>query len=126
MRWLIVASVLIMAVSGAEAQPVTNPTVVPVSCSGTVVTGGTAVTPIAAQSVNSGFIIQNLDTAEPLWISFTGTAVAAAVGSFALPPGTATTYANVGMFVSPIYFGLGGALSVVAATSGHKFSCVKW
>jgi hypothetical protein len=117
---------LAFVVSPAAGQQITYPNVVPVNCSGTVVTGGTAVTPIAAASVDHGYIIQNLDTAEPLWISFTGTAVAASVGSFALAPGTATTYANAGIFTTPTYFAYGGAVSVVAATSGHKFNCVKW
>lgn len=98
----------------------------PVNCSGTVATGGTAVTPIAAGVVAHGFFIANVDTTEALWVSLTGTAAAATAGSFALPSGTATTFAGVGSFMTPPNFGTAAAVSVVAATAGHKFTCLLW
>lgn len=117
--------------SGTQTvQGVTN--VTPTDCSGTVVTGGTAVNAFAANPNIHGFTIANIDnvsgggSGEPVWISFTGTATAGAVGSYPLAPGAATTFASIGTFTTPIGFGSNKALSVNAATSGHKFSCTWW
>lgn len=95
-------------------------------CSGTVSTGGTAVNAFAAQTTLHGFTILNDDTSEPLWISFTTTAAAATAGSYPLAAATATTYAGANSFTSPPGFGTNHALSVVATTTGHKFSCTWW
>jgi len=96
------------------------------ACSATVVTGGTAVNAFTAQTTLHGFTIANIDTTEPLWISFTGTAAASGTDSYPLPAATATTFAGFGSFTAPPGFGLNHALSVVAATNGHKFSCTWW
>jgi hypothetical protein len=96
------------------------------ACSATVVTGGTAVNAFTAQTTLHGFTIANIDTTEVMWISFTGTAVASGTDSYPLPAATATTFAGFGSFTSPPGFGLNHALSVVAATNGHKFSCTWW
>ena len=98
----------------------------PVSCSGTVTTAATPVTPIAAQKAQNGFFLQNLDTTEPLWWSVTGPAAASTPGSFVLAANSATTFTGATIFITPQRFVLGGALSVVAATAGHKFSCIYW
>jgi hypothetical protein len=98
-------------------------------CSGTVVTGGTAVNAFTAQTTLHGFTIANYDTShndEVLWISFTTTAAASTAGSYPLPAPTATSFAGFGSFTAPPGFGLNHALSVVAATSGHAFSCTWW
>jgi hypothetical protein len=96
------------------------------ACSATVVTGGSAVNAFTAQTTLHGFTIANIDTTEPLWISFTGTAAASGTDSYPLPAATATTFAGYGSFTAPPGFGLNHALSVVAATNGHKFSCTWW
>lgn len=98
----------------------------PLDCSGAITTGGTAQNAFAATPNLHGFIIANIDTSEPLWISFTGTAAASASGSFPLSTATATTFVSTGSFSAPIGFGINTALSVVAATTSHKWSCVKW
>ena len=79
-----------------------------------------------ASGVKHGFVIANTDTTEVMWISFTGTATAGAAGSYPLAPATATTFSGLSSFSSPFGFGMNTALSVVAATSGHKFSCTRW
>jgi hypothetical protein len=131
MKRIGIAFVFLLSIAGCAiaqtSQPVTGaPNVTPTDCSGTVVTGGTAVNAFAASSTKHGFVIANLDVTEVMWISFTGTALAGAVGSYPLAPATATTFAGLSSFSSPIGFGIKNALSVVAATSAHKFSCTFW
>lgn len=96
----------------------------PKDCSGTIATGGTAQNAFAANPYINGFQILNLDSTEPLWISFTGTASAGATGSYPLPAATATTFVGAGSFYTVI--GFNTALSVVAATTSHKYSCTRW
>lgn len=98
----------------------------PLDCSGAIATGGTAQNAFTATPNLHGFIISNIDTSEPLWISFTGAAAAGASGSFPLSTATVTTFASAGSFSSPLGFGMNTALSIVAATTSHKYSCVKW
>lgn len=100
--------------------------VTPTDCSGTVTAGGTAQNAFAASATRHGFTIVNIDTTEPLWISFTGTAAASTSGSYPIAAATATTFASAGSFTSPIGLGMSTALSVVAATTGHKWSCTTW
>jgi hypothetical protein len=95
-------------------------------CSGTITSGGTAQNAFAAQTTLHGFTIANIDTTEPLWISFTTTAAASGAGSYPLPAATATTFAGFGSFTAPPGFGLNHALSVIAATTSHKFTCTWW
>jgi hypothetical protein len=95
-------------------------------CSGTVTTGGTAVNAFTAQTTLHGFTILNDDTTEPLWISFTTTAAASTAGSYPLAPATATSFAGASSFTSPPGFGTNHALSVIAATTAHKYSCTWW
>lgn len=97
--------------------------VTPTNCSGTITTGGTAQNAFTAQTTLHGFTIVNIDTTEPLWISFTTTAAATTVASYPLQAATATTFASPGSFTAPQGFGINTALSVVAATTGHKWSC---
>lgn len=113
--------------TGTTSQPVSlSANVTPTACGGTVVTGNTAVNAFTAQSTLHGFTIANIDTSEVLWISFTTTALASDVGSYPLGPATATTFAGLSSYSSPPGFGMNTALSVVAATDGHKFSCTRW
>jgi hypothetical protein len=115
---------LCLVLSGSAFAQNSNVNVTPTDCSGTVAVGGTAVNAFGVSSGRRAFQIANIDTSEVMWISFTGTAVAGAVGSFPLAPATVTTFAGLSSYYSP--FGFNTALSVVAATSGHKFSCTRW
>lgn len=120
---LIAALSLLSGQAFAQTKPVSN--VRPADCSGTITLGGTAQDAIAASNNGrNGFVIANIDTTEVMWISFTGTAAAAALGSYPLAPATATTFAALSSFYSGI--GYNTALSVVAATTGHKFTCTRW
>lgn len=113
------------AASGSAATPVINQTDIgPGDCSGTITAGGTAQAAFAIASNRHGFMIANLDTTEALWINFNGTAAASTPGSYPLASGTATTFAGAGSFFSPVGFNV--SLSIVAATTGHKFSCSIW
>jgi hypothetical protein len=100
--------------------------VTPTDCSGTVTTGGTAQNAFTAQTTLHGFTIVNIDTTEVLWISFTTTAAASGSGSYPLQAATATTFAGAGSFTAPPGFGLNHALSVIATTTSHKFTCTWW
>jgi len=100
------------AVSGVTNIPV-------IDCSGTIQTGGTAQQAFGANTNRHGFIIQNIDTTETLWISMTGVASAGGLGSFYLQ-------STNGSFTAPTGMGINSALSVVAATTGHKFTCTVW
>jgi hypothetical protein len=103
--------------------------VTPTDCSGTVTAGGTAQSPISASATIHGFTIANVDASagsgEPIWVSFTGTA-SAANGSYPLAPPAATTFAANGSYTTPVGFGTNHAVSIFAATTGHKFSCTTW
>jgi hypothetical protein len=92
-------------------------------CSGSLSTGGTAQNAFAAQTTLHGFQIMNLST-DLMWVSFTTTAAAATAGSYPLNPGTSTSAG--GSYSTPYGLGTNHALSVVAATTGDKFSCTWW
>lgn len=85
--------------------------------SGTITTGGTAQN---AAAINTGrrylFILNPPAATETLWVSIVGTAVAngEATGSVALAPGQSFVWE--GRLIPT------NALSVVAATNGHKFT----
>lgn len=88
--------------------------------SGSVATGGTAVT-IAANSGRKYLRItnpislthQNIAAAESLWIDETGTAAVNGANSTELPPGATITFE--GEYVHQ------GAVSINATTSGHRY-----
>jgi hypothetical protein len=114
-------------VSGTVTASIAQPTnVTPTDCSGTIATGGTAQNAFTANAARKGFIIANIDTAEVMWINFTGTAAASGTASYPLAPATATTFVGLNSFASPQGFAINTALSVVAATTAHKFSCTVW
>lgn len=99
-------------------------------CSGTVTTGNAANNAFTGQTTLHGFTIANIDntigSGEPLWFSFTGTGGIGAAGSYPLAAPTATTYAGLSSYTTPPGMGTNHALSVIAGTSGHKFSCTWW
>lgn len=96
----------------------------PIDCSGTITAGGAAQNLFTATANLRGFFIMNLDTTEMLCLAFNGTAVCSASGTYNLAPGSATS--SGGSFSSPLGFGTNVAPSIVAATTGHKYSCTKW
>ena len=100
--------------------------VTPADCSGTITAGGVAQNAFAAAATRRGFTIANIDTTEPLWISFTTTAAASGTGSYPLGPATATSFTDLASFSSPFGLGINTALSVIAATTAHKFTCTVW
>jgi hypothetical protein len=107
-----------------------SPNVTPADCSGTIAVGGTAQNAIAASAAIHGFTIANIDAAagsgEPIWMSLTGTATAATAGSYPLPAPALTTFAGMSSYTTPLGFGVNHAISVLAATTGHKYSCTVW
>lgn len=80
--------------------------------SGTITSGGTAQTLMAANANRKYFLIQNLST-ENLWINFTTTAVAGQP-SLRITPGTS--------FVLEGFFTSTEAVSIIGATTGSAFS----
>lgn len=117
----------VVVASNQSAIPVSGAVnVTPTTCSGTIATGGTAQNAITAGATLHGFTIANIDTSEVLWINFIGTAAASGTDSFPLAPATATTFAALSSYTTPVGAGYNTNLSVIAATSAHKFSCSKW
>ena len=116
------------ASGGGTASAPAN--VTPTDCSGTITAGGTAQNAIAASSTIHGFVIGNIDASagsgEPVWFSMTGTAAAATAASYPLSAPTATSFAGFTSFTTPYGLGINHAVSVIAATTGHKFSCTYW
>jgi hypothetical protein len=104
--------------------------VTPTDCSISLTAGGTAQNIIAASATIHGFTLANIDntsgSGEPVWFSLTGTAVAAAAASWPLAAPTATTYGSLASYTTPLGFGSNHAVSVIAATTGHKISCTYW
>lgn len=81
--------------------------------SGTLTTGGTAEQVAAANTTRRYFMIQNLDASEDMWIDFGSTAVADQP-SIKLVAGE--KFIMDGNFVST------QAVSIIAATTGHKWA----
>lgn len=116
----------------SASSPVTAATinVTPTDCSLAITTGGTAQNILAASSTLHGFTIKNIDAAagggEPVWISFTTTAAATTIASYPLGPPASTTFLGGESYTTPLGYGVNHAISVVAATTGHKISCTTW
>lgn len=111
---------------GVTVSPPTN--VTPTDCSGTIASGGAAQNALAASTSRHGFVITNTDASagsgEPLWFSVTGAAAPNTPGSYPLSSPTATSFAGLTSFTAP--YGWNTAVSVIAATTGHKYSCTAW
>lgn len=83
--------------------------------SDTITSGGTAQTALAANPGRKYLLIQNPSTAsEVLWVSLVGTAAVDTEGSVSIEAGGALVFEN-GFVPS-------SAVSVIAATTGHKFT----
>lgn len=131
LRLLIAAALSLVAGAALAETPdhfINN--VTPNDCSVSITTGGTAQNlnlPTNPALIHGG-VFSNIDaaagTGEPVWFSFTGTAAASTAASYPLSAPTATTFTGLTSFFIP--FGLNHAISVVAATTGHKISCTYW
>lgn len=89
--------------------------------SGTIAVGGAAQIAAAADAARVGFLIQNLDITEGLWISLTAGAVIGGAGSFELAPGADSNFPG-GVFQGVV----SNDISVNATTAAHKYSCMTW
>lgn len=87
--------------------------------SSTITLGGTAQNLFAGATPANGFEVVNPDATEDLWISDSGTAIANGVGNIRVA-------ANGGSYVTPDGMRPFHAVSIVAATTGHKFTARSW
>lgn len=84
----------------------------------TITAGGTAQNLFSGATPTNGFLIANPDAGEDIWFSDSTTAAANATGSILLPAG--------GYYETPPGYKPVGAVSVVAATTGHKITARRW
>jgi hypothetical protein len=135
LKWLLVsaAALILPLPASAQQQDLGGDTsvasginVTVTGCSAAIQTAGVAQQAFGASPTRHGFILANIDTTEVLWFSLTYTAAPFATGSYPLAPATPTTMAGLSSFTSPIGMGMNSALSVYAATAGHKFTCSTW
>lgn len=88
--------------------------------SGTITSGGTAQFAVAENRGRSSLFIQNIDTSitEAIWVRLDGgVAVVNGAGSVRLDPGAYLEAEEAGGGFVPV-----AAISVIAATTGHKFT----
>jgi hypothetical protein len=87
--------------------------------SGTITTGGTAQNAMSANKSRRYLLIQNLDASEDMYVRFDGTAaVSGAAGTILLKAGG-------GAYEAPAHHCPTAAVSVIAATAGHKFTALE-
>ena len=87
--------------------------------SGTITAGGTAQNIYGATVPTNGWAVSNPDSSsESLWVSDTATAAANAVDCIEIPPSM--------VYETPPGRKPLGAVSIVAATTGHKFTASRW
>lgn len=98
-----------------EPSPVYGAPVSVTDKSGTIATGGTQQSAIAVNTNRKAFFVLNpRDASESLWVSLVGNAVVSDKSSIELPAG-----ASFGFFGPTVP---SNAVSVIAATTGHKFT----
>lgn len=85
----------------------------------TITSGGAAQNLFGGTAPTNGFEISNPDLSEDLWISDSTTAAANNTGSYRVGP-------NGGTYTTPTGYKPVGAVSVIAATTGHKITARKW
>jgi hypothetical protein len=94
-------------------------------CSGMIGNGGQAQPMIAAKSTLHAFMLQNIDPTilEELCFSWSATSTAAlnAPMSFCLGPGASGVPAPI--YTTPLGLGINRSVTIIAATTGHNFSC---
>lgn len=95
---------------------VSRPPVTYVDKSGTITSGGTAQTAIAANAARKGFFIQNQSTGD-LYFNSVTTAVAAS-------PSIKLTSGQT--YEPPIYGVPSAAISIIGATTGQAFAAREW
>lgn len=122
----------------ANPPPQPNPSTVqgmldvtPIPCTSAatqkIATGGTAQDLFPASRLIRAFIIQNVDTTEPLCMTLDGSApTCGQPGTFVIQAGATTTFANAGSFTAPLGLGTNVAPRIIAATTNHPYACVKW
>lgn len=82
--------------------------------SGAITAGATAQVLAAANPQRNGLYIQNIDAAEDLWVNEFGTAALTTAGSVLIPAKTS------------FLVNTANAISVVATTTGHKYTATEW
>lgn len=83
--------------------------------SGAITTGGTAQTLAAANATRIGLEIQNIDATEDMWLNEIGGAAALnTAGSYKIGAGSSARVRT------------NQAVSVIAATTGHKWTATEW
>ena len=86
---------------------------------GTIAAGGTAQNLFGGVVPANAFWVGNPDTSEDLWISDSVTAAPGAAGSVKIPPGQ--------VYETPIgYKPPGTPISIIGATTGHKFTARRY
>ncbi|MBV8564590.1 MAG: hypothetical protein JO273_03940 [Methylobacteriaceae bacterium] len=85
---------------------------------GAIATGGTAQTLFGGATPANGFAVYNPDPTNDLWISLSGTAAANAQGSIRIA-------ANGGGYETPPWFKPFGAVSIIGAVTGQKFTAIR-
>lgn len=85
----------------------------------TITTGGTAQNLFSGNTPANGFAVYNSDSSEAMWVSDSTTAAANGTGSIYIAPlgGYETPHRGY----RPV-----GPVSVIAATTGHKFTARTW
>jgi hypothetical protein len=114
------APAFIFDAHGFLRTTVNNTPVVPVDHSGTIAVANTAQNALAANTSRTGYRLMNTDpSAETLWFRDDGgAAVVGGPGSWPLVGGAT----QIGGFQQGKS---GSAVSVIAATAGHQFTCVE-
>ena len=111
-----------------SSAPIANVTLN--NCSGAIASGGVAQNAFAAQTALHGFTIMNTNgdvavgSGEDLWMSLTTTAAASSATSYRLIAPASNVMA--GSFTAPPGMAINTALSVIGATTGHRYTCTWW
>lgn len=82
--------------------------------SGSVTLGGTAQDAVAANAGRQYLLVQNIDATADLWVNFGADAAVNTAGSIQLKPAASIVFEDR---ITP-----SGRVSVVGATTGHKFT----
>lgn len=107
--------------SGEADNSIAQAPVTLTNLSGNITTGGDAQVLSTAQSQNQTYFIENIDTiSEIIWVNFLGgTAAPNAEGSIPLRPQSGTSEGGSRTFTTD------KAVSIYAATTGHKFTALR-
>lgn len=122
---LLLSTILFSASVHAQTAVIGAPNRTPIDCSSTITNGTTAQNLLDSSKTDlHGFCIMNLDATEFLWMNLNGTATASTQGSYGLQPSSSTLQG--GSFCAPMGLGVKLNPTVVAATTGHKYTCTWW